>query len=235
MHQVYHIYISGNKLFEYEQEWRKIKGVFTDISSISNTLRRNIHQYEQNTESISVIPTDINDNLNELDSSFMYSQLLKEMLLEIKYDQQAKAQFVKFCQDKYSHSVGILHAIDNFEQNYYLHSPIWWYTKEPFIYLVLNRALRLQNIDVILKMGFFIQDLHRQIEQLYSKKNQTADLTLYRGQGMSNTEFEKLKKNEGGLLAFNNFLSTSYDEEVSIAFATSAYRKEFLFLNLNSS
>jgi hypothetical protein len=40
---------------------------------------------------------------------------------------------------------------------------------------------------------------------------------------MSNDDdFEKIKKSEGGLLSFNQFLSTSIDQNVSYSFAESA-------------
>jgi len=51
---------------------------------------------------------------------------------------------------------------------------------------IFNKALRTQNIDIILKMGFFVRDLHRQIEELHSKIDKHKRLTLYRGQGMLN-------------------------------------------------
>ncbi|CAF1125366.1 unnamed protein product [Adineta steineri] len=70
-------------------------------------------------------------------------------------------------------------------------------------------------------MGFFVQDLHRQIEQLYSQTHEKTKQILYRGQGISKIEFEKVKQSQGGLWAFNNFLSTSTDRDVSLAFAES--------------
>jgi tetratricopeptide (TPR) repeat protein len=91
---------------------------------------------------------------------------------------------------------------------------------------MLNRALRLMDADIIIKMGFFIGDLHRHIEQLHKKQfsgQQTGkSFTLYRGQGMSKTEFEKMNKTKGGLISFNNFLSTSKDDKVSLDFANRA-------------
>jgi tetratricopeptide (TPR) repeat protein len=73
-------------------------------------------------------------------------------------------------------------------------------------------------------MGFFIGDLHRHIEQLH--KEQFADshksFTVYRGQGLSKVDFEQLTKTKGGLMSFNNFLSTSKDREVSLKFARRA-------------
>ena len=46
--------------------------------------------------------------------------------------------------------------------------------------------------------------------------------TVYRGQGLSKTDFEQLTKTKGGLISFNNFLSTSKDRNVSLVFADQA-------------
>ncbi|CAF1139591.1 unnamed protein product [Rotaria sordida] len=71
-------------------------------------------------------------------------------------------------------------------------------------------------------MGFLMRDVDRQIEQVYSISNNEQSLILYRGQGMSNVDFEKLKNSNGGLLSFNNFLSTSTNRQVSLRFALKA-------------
>ena len=93
------------------------------------------------------------------------------------------------------------------------HTPIWWYTLESFLYPMLNRALRLMDTDVIIKLGFFIGDLHRQIEQLHNEQfggsKSKKSFPVYRGQGMDKAQFEKMAANKGCLLSFNCFLSTS--------------------------
>ncbi|CAF4831025.1 unnamed protein product, partial [Rotaria sp. Silwood2] len=38
---------------------------------------------------------------------------------------------------------------------------------------------------------------------------------VFRGQGLSMEDFEKMKKTKGGLMSFNNFLSTSRSREIS--------------------
>ncbi|CAF1456131.1 unnamed protein product [Adineta steineri] len=71
-------------------------------------------------------------------------------------------------------------------------------------------------------MGFFIHDLHQQIQQLYQQQvnhYHGKPFLVYRGQGLKKSNFEKLQKTKGGLMSFNNFLSTSKDEEVSLKFA----------------
>jgi tetratricopeptide (TPR) repeat protein len=91
---------------------------------------------------------------------------------------------------------------------------------------MLNRALRMSDVDIIIKMVFFIGDLHRQIEQLHKKQSDNHQigkmLTVYRGQGLSKADFQKMKETKGGLMSFNNFLSTSKDRNVSLHFARSA-------------
>ncbi|CAF3278446.1 unnamed protein product [Rotaria sp. Silwood2] len=74
-------------------------------------------------------------------------------------------------------------------------------------------------------MGFFIRDLHRQIEQLHTEqfnKTERSIFTVYRGQGLSKADFVRFMNNRGGLLSFNNFLSTTINREISFAFAHSS-------------
>ncbi|CAF1414902.1 unnamed protein product, partial [Rotaria sp. Silwood1] len=90
---------------------------------------------------------------------------------------------------------------------------------------MLNRALRTVEIDLIIKMAFFVDSLHRNIEQLHleqSNHHELQSFIVYRGQGIANNEFENMKKSQGSLLSFNNFLSTSTDRQVSFLFADAA-------------
>ncbi len=78
------------------------------------------------------------------------SQILKEIILEIKYNEKAKQDFVNFCRGQYFDNNIQLNVIDTFERDYELHSPISWYKKEPFIYSALNYALGKQDIEMII-------------------------------------------------------------------------------------
>ncbi|CAF0770711.1 unnamed protein product [Adineta steineri] len=73
--------------------------------------------------------------------------------------------------------------------------------------------------------GFFLRDVHEQIQQLYEQQVNsygTKPFLVYRGQGFMKSDFEKLQKTKNGLLSFNNFLSTSIDKVVSLEFAECA-------------
>ena len=139
----------------------------------------------------------------------MYTQLFKETLLEIEYTEQSMNDFIAYCRNgKYGSPTNIT----RFENDYNANSAIWWYTSPSFIYCMLNDALRMLEADTIITMGFFIRDLHQQIEELYQKQVSNyrgKPFIVYRGQGLSTTDFEKLRKTKDGLMSFNNFLSTS--------------------------
>ena len=90
---------------------------------------------------------------------------------------------------------------------------------------MLNRALRTMEVDLIIKMGFFVRDLHQHLVTLHSEQydehHHLNTFPVYRGQGLSQTHFDQLMQTKDGLMSFNNFLSTSLDQSVSLAFAES--------------
>ena len=216
-------------LVQWAQQWSKVKGVFTDVTSICEALNQAAYDCDKNLVSISMVklPNDgaSNQNLDQLDQSFMYTQILKEILLTITFEQKHIDEFLTYCREQFVGNTFQLKNIDKLEQEYRLHQPIWWYTSQCFLYPMLNRALRMMEVDLIIKMGFFVQALHNDIVALHSKQYGRQDhyssFTVYRGQGLSETDFDQLMKTKGGLLSFNNFLSTSLDQAVSLAFAES--------------
>ncbi|CAF1452209.1 unnamed protein product, partial [Adineta steineri] len=227
--QISDIYIfCGNKILheQWTQQWPKVKGVFTDISLICESLTQAIQDYDQNSESMSFIETideTSNINLNKIDQSFMYTQLLKEILLTIDFEQDYFNDFLIFCREYFADNNIELRNVDKIEKEYQDHQPIWWYTYNCFLCSMSNKALHTMGIDLIIKLGFFIRDLHQHIVDLHSKQygdhHQSKTFTVYRGQGLSQTDFDQLTKKYGGLLSFHSFLSTSKERNVSLAFA----------------
>ncbi|CAF1506334.1 unnamed protein product, partial [Rotaria sp. Silwood1] len=191
-------------------EWTKtipkVKGIYTQIEPICKALQ--IDQKYCDRAMISI-------SFNRIDPLFMYTQLLKEALLQIE-DDDAKSikELVEYCRLQSDASEKTLEKI---EEEYRNHSPIWWYTGPYFIYSMLNCGLRQMDVDIILKMGFFIRHLHQHIKELHREQqgNMPTNFQVFRGQGLSMEDFEKMKKTKGGLMSFNNFLSTSRNREIS--------------------
>jgi tetratricopeptide (TPR) repeat protein len=146
----------------------------------------------------------------------------------MEHDEKSIKDLAIYCRKFYNDNTTELIVINEFEHDYQSKSAIWWYTRECFTYQMLNRALRTLEADTIIKMGVFIRDLHQQIQQLYQEQVGSyhgKSFIVYRGQGLLKTDFEKLLKSKGGLMSFNNFLSTSKEQDVSLAFAEYALTK----------
>ena len=229
------------------QDWLKIKGIFTKIGLICDALKQTAQQCEQNAISISILGNGsagvLEKTNNRLDPSFMYTQIIKEILLIIKFEQHHIDEFIDHCQELLVDNSRQLQNVDQLVREYRQHTLIWWYTYDCFLYSMLNRALRTMDADLMIKMGFFIGDLHRQIEQLHQQQvdSDSANqcFTVYRGQGMDKDAFEKMVTNEGGLMSFNCFLSTSKTHSTSLKFAQRALSDAQLvgvlfFMNIDS-
>ncbi|CAF4133396.1 unnamed protein product [Rotaria sordida] len=114
--------------------------------------------------------------------------------------------------------------LDNFHRSYDESQAIWWYTKEAFIYMKLNDALRAQDVSKLLKYRFYIADLCSQLTKLYKKNGHVSlksEYQLYRGQLMSTTELKQLAN--AGYVSFKSFLSASTARAVANQFISTSY------------
>jgi len=229
------IYIFSHNKMQVEtsdKKFPKMKGIFTDVKLMCEALKQTAYECDHNAVSISFIKstnTSSKKELDTLDCSFMYTQILKEILLTIDFNEVHINEFLTYCRENLDGNTSELKNVDIIKKEYRNHPPIWWYTYQSLLYSMVNRVLRLMEVDAIIKMGFFIRDLHEHITTLHAEQFLRIDnkksFTLYRGQGLSESDFNQLRHTYGGLLAFNNFLSTSFDRAVSNAFAESVTDK----------
>ena len=207
------------------KNWSKIKGVFNEIEPICDALKKTNQQWEQDSIPMSFIKSPDVSSKEEIKHSFMYPIALNEIFLTTKFNDQQIQEFIDYARDVFKDNEQELININKFEQERTKHSPIWWYTNECFLSRMLNRGLRLLDGDILVKMGFFTADLHRQIEELHTEQfrsrqsNAESKFIVYRGQRMDKTQFDKLQQTKGGLLSFNNFLCTTKNREISMNFA----------------
>ena len=154
----------------------------------------------------------------------MYARLLRELLVSMDTSSNdIRRELIVECCKKYANDPHELTYIDELDVEYTAEQAIWWYTRPTFMYKMLNRALLVQNINILYKMRFFIKDLHLQLEKLHRSYVDTLSsntLTVYRGLSLLDSAFVQIEQNRGGLLAFNTFLSTSTERKVAMSFAT---------------
>jgi hypothetical protein len=128
--QVNTIYIfSGNKARheKWMKQWPKVKGVYTDITPICKALNEAAQECDHNYVSISFVKTTdgaSNQNLDTLDPSFMYTQILKEILLTIEFGQKHTNEFLTYCRAVFAGNNAELNHVDKLEKEYRDHQPI---------------------------------------------------------------------------------------------------------------
>jgi tetratricopeptide (TPR) repeat protein len=218
-HQIEAIYVfcaNQEKHIQWAKNYRKVHGVFVEIELLCEHIRRRTRQLIHNYIGFFILG---NSSTNTQEANFMYAQLFQDIILGMQPNRNGLADMIEFCRFQYADNPYQLEWISLFEKEYVSYSPAWWYSQEIFLYKMLNKALRIQEIDTLYALRFFIQHLHNQLSQLSKQSFIGNTINLYRGQTMYKDEFEKLKTNPGGLFSCSNFLSTSEDIETAMYFA----------------
>ncbi|CAF4065287.1 unnamed protein product [Rotaria sp. Silwood1] len=132
---------------------------------------------------------------------------------------------VELCRQKCAGNEKDLQYIDEFEEYYNASNAIFWFTRDIFLYRLLNKALRELDIDTIYSLRYFFKDLHTKLlERYFSTRLKSASdslrETVFRGQLMSNKEFdEKIRHNTGGFLPVSSFFSTTLNRQLAFTYA----------------
>ena len=143
---------------------------------------------------------------------FIKNQLWIYVMKTFPTDEQAKNEMLDHCKDYYQHYKRQLKKIELFRNCYIRNDAIQYYTPKSFIYKILNKALYTEDIHLLCKFRFFINDLYAQIEK--EKVISDQSIILYRNQLISEEKFEILKENIGSFISINGFLLTSRDKRV---------------------
>ncbi|CAF1502842.1 unnamed protein product, partial [Didymodactylos carnosus] len=231
MPQIQFIYIYCFNIKKHEQwamNYDIVRGTYTNMNDICEQLSKDVTSSRQFLF-MNILSTTIKEKeINKQEASFMYFQLLTDILIGMEHEDDAKTDMINHCRLQYIGNEIDLKYIDEFDKTYSPNEAIWWYTRHCFLFEILNKALRIQDIDILFKYRFFLTDLHNQIKQLHSESvqsfptknidNEPKTVTVYRGQGINVDELENLTNNLRGLLSFNNFLSTSTNPKVALMF-----------------
>lgn len=167
----------------------------------------------------------------ELDGQFIHSQLLIDCLQKMKSTAKEIEEFVRYCRDHNDckDNEGYLKLLEEFQNEYSSEKSLWWYTRDSFVYRMLNKALRVQNIDILFLFRFFIRDLGQQL-----KENQwRSPGSVYRGQSLSKFELKRLEQSVGKLISVNSFLSTTLYRDVAIIYVGDTPDLEKVLFKIN--
>ncbi|CAF1031871.1 unnamed protein product [Adineta steineri] len=162
--------------------------------------------------------------LNELE--FLYSKILRDILFEDVRSTQS--EMVDFCRQIYADDPAKLNEVEEFEEYYTSQLAIFWYTRDTFLYRLLNKALRERDIKTLYSLRYFIKDLYLRLKELQnSQSSSRTEYKVYRGQLMDNAEFDtKIRDNINGFFSINSFLSTTQSRDLALVYSGSSHSEK---------
>jgi tetratricopeptide (TPR) repeat protein len=184
------------------------------ISQIKQDQKSRVEVDEPLSFNIYSVQGNVDQTTTGLNGHFVHSLLLIDVLLRMKAYQTDKQQLISLCKNEYQNNPTQLNIVHEFEYKYSSNKALWWYSRESFLYKILNKALRTQNIDVLLLFRFVIGDIYQQLKQNQCQ----SPVRVYRGQVMSAEEINNLRNYVGNIISINSFFSTSVSRQKSMLF-----------------
>ncbi|CAF2660116.1 unnamed protein product [Rotaria sp. Silwood2] len=204
-------------------KFTKIVGIYCNRRDLIHSIRESIDRTERQHQAFTVYKQHgekATRDLSKESAEFIWFQLFKDVILRMPKDAQAKEQMVQFCRHYYHDNSSQLSLIDEFQRDYVPSDAIKWYTRDSFVYKLVNKALRTEDIEQLYTFRFFISDLSTQLVIGHQKlKTQKEYIFLYRGLRMQLDELYVLRGHEGSLIATNGYLSTTRSKKVAMDFA----------------
>ena len=225
----------------------KVHGVYHSIQDLSADLSKEYERQLKYSEMpMSVFQRDKNvrtvRDLGKANARFLWFQLVIDILISIPYNDQAKDEMLFECRKHYGIPCGDdddeteTNVVDSsksnyiknkeqeiidFETNYKSTEALRFYTNDSFLYRLFNQAFRTENIDLLFIFRFFLADMYKHLQKLYAEQFPSAlPSTVFRGQIMTNQEFDSIKNNIGLLISINTFFSTTVDRDVAGSFSS---------------
>ncbi|UJR19259.1 hypothetical protein I4U23_022388 [Adineta vaga] len=159
-------------------------------------------------------------SLKEEYQQFLWYKLNIEVLTHYPWSTDNTQRMLTECIKYYWKNNAQKTNIEQFKNTYNPDNAIEWYTRDSFLYRLVNKALRSLDMEEINVFRPYIKALCRQLEQLHKQNQSDKPLTVFRGHGnMTTSQLDKIKGNVNALVSFNGFLSTSTNYNVAVMFA----------------
>jgi hypothetical protein len=220
--QIDAIFIACTKMEEHDQFDGKINGIFIDDEEMMDAIRQQIEIIHKQLEVFSFYRLNQRyiRNLKTDWAEFLWFHVFKHVVIHLPHDESAKKEMLDASRRYYRDNPHELERIDQFERSYKSEEAIQWYTKNSFVYRLINKALRTEDIEQLYLFRYFIQDLCAALSVKHQVLMEFGEpITVYRGLRLRQEEFDELVKDEKKLVSMNGYLSTSVTEEVAEMYA----------------
>ena len=213
-----------HKYLQLKNKFSRIADIYTEQNELLLSIKEQVRHCDLNMTSFNhyQLSQKHTRNLNRECGSFIFFQLFKEVINHMPKISEAKSKMIHQCRIDYKDSEKELEQIQKFENEYTANDAIKWYTDDTFIYRIINKGLRTEDIDTFLTYRFFISDLSRQLalnHSILKKKYKSQRLTVYRGMKLPSDEIENMRGNIHNLLfSLNGFMSCSRTRNIAYEF-----------------
>ncbi|CAF1207016.1 unnamed protein product [Adineta steineri] len=207
----------------------QVVGIFCRRDKLIDSIRAAIKRVNCSLQTFSLYDQHCEKSTRDLTkefADFLWFKLFKNVVLQMPKNTYAKQQLINFCRSYYHENKKQLEVIDSFEQTYpQTITAIQWYTKQSFVYKLVNKILRTEDIELLHTFRYFISDLSSNLAVEYyqniiaQQETSQIPLVLYRGCQLSYNEFQRIQQNIGNLFSINGFLSTSRSKDVSLMYS----------------
>jgi hypothetical protein len=125
-----------------------------------------------------------------------------------------KDDFFSLCQMAWQGNPQKLSFLQELQEGYTSDRGVSWLVRDPFFPSIIDNVYKFVSIDIMFQCRGFIRDIQKQLEQ----HKCTSTIEAYRGQSMSNEDFEVLKNSIGKIIAMKSFLWSSLDRKTALVY-----------------
>ncbi|CAF3259583.1 unnamed protein product [Rotaria socialis] len=212
-----------NNYEKLKKDYCKIIGIFNEQRSLALSIKNAIEIVDKQSTIFALYDTNKQKSMRDLSresGSFIFLQLFKQAMKQMAMNNgstsESKQEMIDRCRMYYRGNEKEIKNIAEFENDYTPNQAIRWYTRDTFIYKLINKALRTDDIDSLYNYRFYIVDLSKYLaENCQILRNLTSNVTVYRGMKLSRLERERIQESIGHHIAVNTFFSTS--RQISVA------------------
>lgn len=196
----------------------KVKGVIINLDNLVDRIKsdQGIRNKPDEPMRINLFYASRNSDKSttELNGQFIHFLLLIDVLMRMEFSERDKKNLIDLCKDRYADNKDELTWIREFEHEYKPDKAVWWYTRNTFLYKLLNKALRREDTELLFLFRSVIHDIHRQLKQYQCQK----PIRVYRCQVLSDEELKNIRRSIGQYISINSFFSTSMSPQTASKF-----------------
>ncbi|CAF2045388.1 unnamed protein product [Rotaria magnacalcarata] len=196
----------------------KVQGAFNDVNVMFNKFQQDIRELDYNSYS----QESSSQTLDGKSAEILWWRIFDKILLHIRHTAIARDELVEFCRSWFCKDHTELRLIDEFNLGYESCNAVYWYTRDSFLYGLLNKTLqRKRCINDIFIWRLVIKDIMSGLMKIAQSNifyRSNLSLTVYRGQTISLDEIKRLETAQSQLICINQFFSTTMNLDVARSF-----------------